>query len=579
SVLYSVPLSFKNSSKGNASSFSTMFVFSIVPEFQSPNRGFGMSFSIIPTKGVPGAESPSKLYGLLNKTVDGDPKNHAIAVEFGTSQLADFGDTNDNHVALRVNSIKSTESTPAGYFTNGEFRNLNLASGEPIQAWVDYDGTVKQLNVTISPLNINKPDHPLVSTRIDLSPVFLDEMFVGFIAVVGANQSQYVLGWSFQLNGKAKKLDLSRLPTIPLGKKSRKREMILAFGYSFLGVFLLSLTIFAIFFLIIRRKAKLTEILEDWEVQYGPHRFLYKDLFVATKGFRENELLGRGGFGRVYRGVLPVSNMQVGVKRISHDSRQGMREFVAEIATIGRLRHPNLVRLLGYCRQKEATLNWNKRFKIIKDVASGLSYLHEEWVEVIIHRDIKASNVLLDGDFNGKLGDFGLARCSHRDKDSHTTDLAGTLGYIAPELTKHGKATTSTDMFAFGTFCLEVACGRRPVDSKAPSKEVILVDWVLDCLIGGKLLKMADPKLKNEFEVEEMLLVLKVGLLCSHPVAAVRPSISQVLLYLKGYAPVPENLDALLSTHELDAIMLNHSVYETKHSTPLVTVTEELTGR
>ncbi|CAK9165049.1 unnamed protein product [Ilex paraguariensis] len=125
----------------------------------------------------------------------------------------------------------------------------------------------------------------------------------------------------------------------------------------------------------------------------------------------------------------------------------------------------------------------------------------------------------------------------------------------------------------------EVACGRRPVDSKAPSKEVILVDWVLDCLIGGKLLKMADPKLKNEFEVEEMLLVLKVGLLCSHPVAAVRPSISQVLLYLKGYAPVPENLDALLSTHELDAIMLNHSVYETKHSTPLVTVTEELTGR
>ncbi|XP_058181375.1 L-type lectin-domain containing receptor kinase V.9-like [Rhododendron vialii] len=149
------------------------------------------------------------------------------------------------------------------------------------------------------------------------------------------------------------------------------------------------------------------EVLEDWEVQYGPHRFGYKDLFIATKGFKDRELLGRGGFGRVYRGVLPTSNIQVAVKRVAHDSRQGLREFVAEIATMGRQQHPNLVRLLGYCRRKQelllvydympngsldrflygqlkGTLNWMQRFKIIKDIASGVFYLHQQWVQVII---------------------------------------------------------------------------------------------------------------------------------------------------------------------------------------------------
>ncbi|CAK9147192.1 unnamed protein product, partial [Ilex paraguariensis] len=111
-VLYSVPLSFKNSSKGNASSFSTVFVFSIVPEFRTPNRGFGLSFSIIPSKVVPGIVT-SKLYGLINETQDGDPKNHGFAIEFDTSQELDVGDINDNHVGLNLNSIRSTNSTPA----------------------------------------------------------------------------------------------------------------------------------------------------------------------------------------------------------------------------------------------------------------------------------------------------------------------------------------------------------------------------------------------------------------------------------------------------------------------------------
>jgi serine/threonine protein kinase len=143
-------------------------------------------------------------------------------------------------------------------------------------------------------------------------------------------------------------------------------------------------------------------VLEDWELDYGPHRFKFKDLYIATKGFKDKELLGSGGFGRVYRGVLSTSKLEIAVKRVSHESRQGMREFIAEIVSIGRLRHRNLVQLLGYCRRKgelllvydympngsldkylydqpKVTLNWSQRFRVIKGVALGLVYLHEEW--------------------------------------------------------------------------------------------------------------------------------------------------------------------------------------------------------
>ena len=188
-------------------------------------------------------------------------------------------------------------------------------------------------------------------------------------------------------------------------------------------------------------------------MQFGPHRFTYKDLFIATKGFKNSELLGRGGFGKVYKGTLPVSDIEIAVKVVSHDSRQGMREFVAEIATIGRLRHPNLVRLQGYCRHKDelylvydcmpkgsldkflyrqqtGSLDWSQRFKIIKDVAYGLCYLHQQWVQVIIHRDIKPANILLDGTMNARLGDFGLAKLCDHGIDPQTSHVAGTLLYF-----------------------------------------------------------------------------------------------------------------------------------------------------
>ncbi|KAF2306160.1 hypothetical protein GH714_014631 [Hevea brasiliensis] len=146
----------------------------------------------------------------------------------------------------------------------------------------------------------------------------------------------------------------------------------------------------------------------------------------------------------------------------------------------------------------EDILNWNQRFKIIKDITTALTYLNEENEIVTFHRVIKASNVLLDSELNGKLGDFGLARCS---KHAHDAHIVGTLGYNAPELARSGKATTSTDVYAFGVFYLEVACGRRPVEPHTSPEEMIMVNWVYECLREGKIFSTTDPKLdKNSMQ-------------------------------------------------------------------------------
>uniref|UniRef100_A0A2C9V2V0 non-specific serine/threonine protein kinase n=1 Tax=Manihot esculenta TaxID=3983 RepID=A0A2C9V2V0_MANES len=311
------------------------------------------------------------------------------------------------------------------------------------------------------------------------------------------------------------------------------------------------------------RKIKNADVIEEWEFDVGPHRFSYQELKKATRGFRDKELLGFGGFGKVYKGTLPNSNTQVAVKRISRESKQGVREFTSEIASIGRLRHRNLVQLLGWCRRRgdlllvydfmpngsldkylfdnpKTILNWEQRFNIIKGVASGLLYLHEGWEQTVIHRDIKAGNVLLDSELNGRLGDFGLAKLYERGTNPSTTRVVGTLGYLAPELTRTGKPTTSSDVFAFGALLLEVVCGRRPIEPKAMPEELILVDWVWEKWKNGAILDVVDPRLNDEFDELEAVVVLKLGLMCSNNLPNVRPTMRQVVRYLEGEVSLPE---------------------------------------
>ncbi|KAG2631437.1 hypothetical protein PVAP13_2NG031500 [Panicum virgatum] len=458
-----------------------------------------------------------------------------------------------------------------GYYddTSASFQNLSLNSGEAMQVWVDYDGEAKQINVTIAPLEKEKPVWPLISKNYDLSMVLQEPAYIGFSSSTGAVNSQhYVLGWSFSMNRSAPKIDTTKLPKLPpKGHKPQSKllEIILPIATA------TSITVMgAIIILLLRRRLRYTELKEDWETEFGPHRFSYKDLYHATEGFQNKNLLGAGGFGKVYKGVLPSSKLDVAVKRVSHESRQGMKEFIAEVVSIGRIRHRNLVQLLGYCRRKgelilvydymsngsldkylyceenNHTLNWAQRFWIIKGIASGLLYLHEKWEKVVIHRDIKASNVLLDSEMNGRLGDFGLARLYDHGTDLQTTHVVGTMGYLAPELVLTGKASPLTDVFAFGTFLLEVTCGKRPVNNNADYNQEVLVDWVL-----GSLTETVDTRLLGDYNVNEACLVLKLGLLCSHPFTNVRPNMQKVMQYLDSDLPLPELTHAEMSFSKL----------------------------
>ncbi|XP_062029900.1 L-type lectin-domain containing receptor kinase IV.1-like [Rosa rugosa] len=558
-AFYPNPVTFKNSENDTAFSFSTNFVFAIRSEYTTLS-GHGIAFVIAPTRGLPGA-LPSQYLGLFNGSNNGNFTNHVFAVELDTIQSTEFSDMDENHVGIDINGLHSDKAAAAGYF-DGRFKNLTLISGKEMRVWVEYDGTKKQIEVTMAPIDVaTKPSTPLLSLKYDLSTVLYKTMYVGFSSSTGSVlTSHYVVGWSFRINGQAQDLIASKLPKLP-SIAGKKRSLLFTFGVPLISVSLVLLVVSGVLY-VINRKRKFAEVLEDWELEYGPQRFKYKELYIATKGFREKELLGTGGFGKVYRGLLPSSKIEIAVKRVSHESRQGMKEFVAEIVSIGRLRHRNLVQLLGYCRRKgelllvydympngsldkylydqpEVTLNWSQRFKVIKGVASGLFYLHEEWEQVVIHRDVKASNVLLDGELNGRLGDFGLARLYDHGTDPQTTHIVGTLGYLAPEHTRTGRATTSTDVFAFGAFLLEVACGKRPIETQGP-EDVILVDWVFSCWNRSNILEARDQSFGTDFVAEEVELVLKLGLLCSHSEPAARPSMRQVVQYLAGDVALPE---------------------------------------
>ncbi|CAK8541710.1 unnamed protein product [Lathyrus sativus] len=563
-AFYPNPIVFNNGS-GSVFSFSTTFVFAIRSEFKTLS-GHGIVFVVSPTKGLPNS-LPSQYLGLFNETNKGNNNSHVFGLELDTILNTEFDDINDNHVGIDINGLRSEKSASAGFYEIGgnEFKNLSLFSGLTMQVWLEYDGGKKKIDVTLAPTNVVKPEKPLLSLNKDLSSVINNStMYVGFSSSTGSIlTSHYVLGWSFKVNGQAQSLVISELPKLPSLEGKKDSKLVFSIGLPLISLCLILMVAIAMFHFI-KRKKMFSELHEDWEKDYGTQRFKYKDLYFATKGFKEKELLGTGGFGRVYKGVMPISKLEVAVKRVSHESRQGMKEFVAEIVSIGRLRHRNLVPLLGYCRRKgelllvydymqngsldkylhnrkqRFTLNWSQRFRIIKGVASGLFYLHEEWEQVVVHRDIKASNVLLDGELNGRLGDFGLSRLYDHGTDPQTTHVVGTLGYLAPEHTRTGKATTSSDVYSFGAFLLEVVCGKRPIEQIRECESLILVDYVYDCWKRGEIVEARDVNLGVDYVVEEVELVLKLGLLCSHCEALARPSMRQVLRYLERDLALPD---------------------------------------
>ncbi|XP_023638749.1 L-type lectin-domain containing receptor kinase I.3 isoform X1 [Capsella rubella] len=541
-------------------SFYTHFVCALVPPKLGGVGGHGIAFVVSPSMDLSHAYATQYLGVFSNNGTSST--SPLLAIELDTVKTVEFNELEKPHVGIDVNSPISLESSLPSYFSSVLRKNISidLLSGEPIQVFVDYDGLF--LNLTLAPIDIQKPNQPLISRAMNLSEVFQEKMYVGFSASTGNMLSNhYILGWSFSRSRELlQTLDLSKLPQVPLPREVKKKLYLspLHIGLVVLLVIPVVMVLGGMYWY---RRKKYAEVKEWWEKEYGPHRFSYKSLYKATNGFSKDCRVGKGGFGEVYRGTLPLSR-HIAVKRLSHDAEQGMKQFVAEVVTMGSLQHRNLVPLLGYCRRKGELLlvsefmpngsldqylfqnqnpspSWLQRISIIKDIASALSYLHIGTKRVVLHRDIKASNVMLDSEFNGRLGDFGMAKFHDHGANLSATAAVGTIGYMAPELITTG-TSMKTDVYAFGAFLLEVTCGRRPVEPELPVEKQYLVKWVFECWKHACLLETRDSRLGGEFVSAEVEMVLKLGLLCTNAMPESRPSMEQVVQYLNRDLPLPD---------------------------------------
>ncbi|GLU12654.1 hypothetical protein SLE2022_293180 [Rubroshorea leprosula] len=556
-AFYPTKLSLRPTSNSTTlSSFSTSFVFSVLPQIAA-SPGFGLCFVLSNSTSPPGALA-SQYFGLFTNAT-----SHSVApllaIEFDTGQNPEFNDPDGNHIGIDLNNIESIKTASAGYYNStNELESVNMRNGQNIHAWIDFDGANFEINVTVAPVGVSRPSRPTLNYRNPMIANYLStEMYVGFSASKTQwVEAQRVLAWSLSDAGVAREINTTNLPVFLIESSSS------ALSAGAIAGIVIGCVVFVIFsasgcYWLWRKKMskdKEDEI-EDWELEYWPHRFSYDELSLATDGFSDGKVLGAGGFGRVYRGILS-NNTEVAVKCVNHDSKQGLREFMAEISSMGRLQHKNLVQMRGWCRKgnelmlvydympngslnrwifdkPQKVLDWKRRRQVLADVAEGLNYLHHGWDQVVIHRDIKSSNILLDHELRGRLGDFGLAKLYQHGQVPNTTRVVGTLGYLAPELANVATPTASSDVYSFGVVVLEVACGRRPIEmTKENEEEVVLIDWVRELYREGKVYEAADSRIEGEYEVGEMELLLKLGLACCHPEPLRRPTMKEVVAVL-----------------------------------------------
>lgn len=294
--------------------------------------------------------------------------------------------------------------------------------------------------------------------------------------------------------------------------------------------------------------------------------FSYREIRTATNNFDPSNKLGRGGFGTVYKGVLG-DGTEFAAKVLSSESEQGIKEFLAEVESISQAKHANLVRLLGCCVQRKnrilvyeylennsldhalkalgsgnaaaaaVKLTWSTRSGICVGTARGLSYLHEELEPSIVHRDIKASNVLLDGNLRPKIGDFGLAKMFPANVTHISTGVVGTNGYMAPEYFVHGQLTKKADVYSFGVLVLEIISGRRISQTIQSDMFLVREAWLL--YQQSRLLEMVDAGMED-YPEEEVLRHIRVGLACTQAAPGTRPTMREVVDMLSRPVALPE---------------------------------------
>ncbi|XP_062096959.1 cold-responsive protein kinase 1-like [Humulus lupulus] len=307
---------------------------------------------------------------------------------------------------------------------------------------------------------------------------------------------------------------------------------------------------------------RIVEIDEVLSCLHNVRLFSYRELRIATENFSPGNKIGQGGFGSVYKAKLKDGTL-VAIKVLSAESSQGVKEFLTEINVIADIEHDNLVKLHGCCVEEnqrilvygylennslEQTLlggsrsniqfGWPTRRRICIDVAQGLAFLHEEVQPHIIHRDIKASNVLLDKGLGAKISDFGLAKIIPANLTHISTRVAGTVGYLAPEYAIRGQVTRKADIYSFGVLLLEIVSGRSNTNRRLPANEQYLLERAWRLYESGELDELVDSSLNDDLDLEEARKFLKIALLCTQDMPKLRPPMSTIVEMLTGKVEV-----------------------------------------
>ncbi|KAG0580734.1 hypothetical protein KC19_4G194900 [Ceratodon purpureus] len=529
------PVKMRDSTSHSILSFSTSFTFTITQEEGANRSGPGMETSIFGFRFFTGNVSQliHKYSSSTNIHVHGlrRPQDNHFAVEFDTFQNHLVNDPSDNHIGVDLNSLESLytynlcghQITQCPFPWTGKFYTAwieyNVASPLLLEVWMTNGSLVHR---------ILKPTIPIITVpQLDLIDIFEENMYVGFVASSGRHTDIFnIQSWKFT----SYFMDDMKL------KKTQ---------FSIRNILIVIFSVFCTVFLAYlmsrhwwQRKCFVTTKYSNLFHLVSLQKFAYKDLKKATKNFHESAILGSGAFGIVYKGTLKTHSNHsiVAIKCFKHvESKSDVEAFLTEASSINQVRHRNLLQLQGWCyegkhfmlvfeymsngsldewlfpkRRKhpndlkykkfEGVLPWTLRCSILGGIAAAIEYLHEDWVQCILHRDIKSSNVMLDDDMNPHLGDFGLARLIDHEKLEKTTLAAGTFSYMAPELPYTGKATKESDVYSFGILMLEVLCGKPPLNHQADGvdEDIFLLQSVWRAHEANNILSVVDHNLLTQ---------------------------------------------------------------------------------
>ncbi|MCO5570651.1 hypothetical protein L7F22_024378 [Adiantum nelumboides] len=517
----------------------------------------------------PPSNSTGRFLGLMPEKL-ADRHQQFMAIEFDTFQnlQAEIHDPSASHIGIDISSLASVHAIDTAADPS---HPLYLYNNYTITAWVSYNASTHLIQVwaTNSSQPNERPPKPILSSTHNLSRIFENHahIYVGMTAASGNNSEAATHSWNFTVVGEQNRTS----PTL--------LKILIGMYVSIIAV---ALAVANETYTIFQRKMS-AQIEERRRAAFerasvSVHRYQYDELKRAAQSFNKEREIGRGGFSSVYKGVLRDGTV-VAIKKM----KDGLVEadvVAKEVEIISKLKHRNLLELEGWCYEKgEALLVYkfmpegslhsylygekkrsgkqldsSTRFNIIVGVAAGLEYLHHGLQECVLHRDVKAANVLLTETMEAKLGDFGLARLIAHDETVSFT-AAGTIGYMAPEVVHTGRVTEKVDVYSFGVLALEVACGRKAVNPLISSTYSCLVDWVWLQTQNSSVLNAIDPSLVNTLvapplaeagaviseseELQKWRCVLHLGLLCCQADPDMRPLMRDVHQVLKGCAVLP----------------------------------------